>query len=135
MLAPAELGRPTACACLDYAPSDEHRGIHWCGGVTLDRPDRRSCGSQRMVVANAQGVRVVKTEMILDDVVMAASSNLMPRADIAAEFNRPDFEQSGWRYVLSTKNLPPDEHEIRLRAIGSDVGSGIVLSRPLSIMQ
>jgi len=88
-----------------------------------------------MVVANAQGVRVVKTEMILDDVVMAASSNLMPRADIAAEFNRPDFEQSGWRYVLSTKNLPPDEHEIRLRAIGSDVGSGIVLSRPLSIMQ
>jgi len=84
--------------------------------------------------SHVKGVRVVRTEMMVDGVVVAGSSDLVARDDIAKKYNRR-FEESGWRYVLSAKNLKPGEHELRLRVIGSDGLSAVVFSKPLTILQ
>jgi len=85
--------------------------------------------------ATSETTRVVRVEIYVDRNLVATVQDFVPRPDVAAAFNRPSFELSGWRCLISTQNIKPGEHNLRLRMLGSDGNSDFLPAKKLTILE
>jgi hypothetical protein len=60
--------------------------------------------------AHSQGV-----EILIDNQPQVKNATAISRPDVAAAYGRPDFEKSGWKADLSTRNLTAGAHPITAR--------------------
>lgn len=58
---------------------------------------------------------VSKVEILVDNRMVTAATQQVPRPDVAAAYARPDFAMSGWKAAVPTQGIPAGSHPITAR--------------------
>ncbi|MCI0353112.1 MAG: hypothetical protein L0Z53_27145 [Acidobacteriales bacterium] len=106
---------------------------------SIESPLKAQPGAYLLVygwaAATSPNVRAAKVEIYIDGALAGATTDFMPRADIAGNFGRPDFGMSGWQCVVPVGDLKPGPHELQLGVLGSDGTGARVVTRSLTIVE
>jgi hypothetical protein len=69
---------------------------------------------------------LTKLEVLVDNHSVTAATLGLPRPDVGAAYQRPDFNNSGWKAGFSTQSIAPGTHQLAARATCAN-GGGAVL--------
>lgn len=79
--------------------------------------------------------RLNEVVILIDGEARGETKEFFSRPDVAAAFDRPDFEMSGWRTTVSIAGLKPGQHTLSARGIGSHGETGTVPAFDLNILE
>ena len=69
---------------------------------------------------------LVKVEILVDQKTIASAAPAYARPDVAEAYDRPDFENSGWRSSLPLRNIEAGDHELTARATCASGETGLL---------
>jgi len=87
-------------------------------------------------VASAEpGDPIKELRILINGRTMATIHTFLPRPDVAAYFDRPDFNMSGWRTAVSLEGIKAGEYELGLRAATASGKEGSLPSLKLVVSE
>ena len=106
---------------LEVAPDEKIRG--WVDVLTASTPklaDPARLVAEGWAASCVAGAPITSVTLLVDGKPMGETRTFSARPDVAAVFNRPDFEKSGWKIDLPLRKLPPGKHPVTVRAMNAN---------------
>jgi hypothetical protein len=72
--------------------------------------------AQGWAASAVAGAPIIVVALLIDGRAVAETKTFEPRSDVAAAYDRPDFEKSGWKIEAPIKKLGPGKHTVTVRA-------------------
>jgi hypothetical protein len=106
---------------------------------SIDTPLETETGSSLLIAgwaaATTPGQRLAAVELYVNGHLAERITDFFPRTDVVAAFARPDFEMSGWRSFLPTRDLKAGRYDLEMRVVTPDGESVSLLKKQLSILE
>ena len=124
---PKAAAAPAAAPHLEIDPKQKVIGsvdIVTLMPATLTESDKVE--AQGWAASAVSGAPITVVALLIDGKVVAEAKTFGPRADVAAAFGRPDFENSGWKIDAPIKKPGPGKHPVTILATNAH-GDKLVL--------